>query len=386
MKRFLPFILFALALPLAAQTSYDELEFEEDELESSYKTTGKNYVLLKSKRGESGMNTAPEADALVSAKSKIKEIVLVYTETKEDDYDSREDANRERWENLIRTYPQFFQANTVYKSICQCVMGGNADALKKIQGFYVYVSGALPQVQAETPPPPTASNPPAPKETSKQEVSQKSAEVSQPSAAKQETKPAETPKQEVARQEPKTVEPETPKQEPVKQETKTAEIQKDDVDDDEPIVKKATSAKKTANPNRPRIAKDKKACRPACYGMGDEDLLAFFKDNIPLTKKERKKAKSWVAAVNLQLNMDGSVKKSTVKGANAEFNKRVETVLKSMNNWNAAVKNGRTTKAVVNFNLKYDKASKTMRPTDFNMNPRPSPKCPCVSDSELFDD
>ena len=143
MKHFLFLILLSISLPALSQSSFDELEFEDEELGNSYKISSKNYVLLKSKRGEGGMNKTPEVDALVTAQSKIKEIVLVYTETKEEDYDSREDANRERWENLLLTYPQLFQPGTVYKNICQCSMGGDAETLKKTQGFYLYVNGAL---------------------------------------------------------------------------------------------------------------------------------------------------------------------------------------------------------------------------------------------------
>ena len=140
---------FSLMLCLAftnstAQVSFDEIEFEMDSTGSTYRPSGKNYGLLKSKRGSSGMNKTPMGDALV--KSEVTEIVLVYTETEASDIADREQANRERWENLIMTYPELFQFSTTYKNVCQCRMGGDAEALKASQGFYVYVSGEVPKV------------------------------------------------------------------------------------------------------------------------------------------------------------------------------------------------------------------------------------------------
>jgi hypothetical protein len=57
-----------------------------------------------------------------------------------------------------------------------------------------------------------------------------------------------------------------------------------------------------------------------------------------------------------------------------------------MGYWNPAVKAGVTVKSEVKFNLKYDKPSKSVKPMDIVINPRPGQKCPCVTDSEMFGD
>ena len=61
------------------------------------------------------MPKVPEADALKGAE--ITDIILVFTETNEDAAGTREDNNRERWENLMSTYPEFFQFSICYKNV-----------------------------------------------------------------------------------------------------------------------------------------------------------------------------------------------------------------------------------------------------------------------------
>ncbi|MBL7933444.1 MAG: hypothetical protein JNL60_16175 [Bacteroidia bacterium] len=378
---------------LTAQVAFEELEFEMDSTTSAYRPSGKNFALLKSKRGSSGMNKTPLGDALVN--SEVTEIVLVYTETEASDLAEREDANRERWENLIKTYPELFQFSTTYKNVCQCRIGGDAEALKGSQGFYIYVNGEVPKVDepkavAETPKPVAAETPkPVATETPKP-AEKKPAEA--PAPAKAET-PA--PVKEVAKADNTSVKPQDPPP-VVEAKTETAKAPATPPPPAEPVTEEEPAAeapkpvaksapKKAAGLAKPRRAKDPKACRQPCYGFGDEDLVAFFKDNITLSKKQKRKAKNWVANVRLQINHDGSIKKAMVTGAEENFNEMVNTALKSMNNWNAAVKNGLAVKSEVRFTLKYDKSTKSMRPGDFIMNPKASPKCPCVTDGEMFD-
>src|SRR5689334_20655835 len=137
MKNLLAAVVMMLCMPLAAQTTFDEMEIEADSTLSTYKPSGKNYVLVKSKRGTSGMNKTPAADAILN--SEVTEIVLVFTENEPGEIAEREEANRERWENLLMTYPEFFQFSTTYKNVCQCNTHGDAESFKKAQGFYVYV-------------------------------------------------------------------------------------------------------------------------------------------------------------------------------------------------------------------------------------------------------
>jgi hypothetical protein len=146
MKSLLSSILFLFCLSSFGQvSSFDELEFEMDSTSGTYKANGKNYIIIKSKRGNSGLTKTAQADAVLAAE--ITEIVLVYSETEPSDIAEREEANRERWENLLMTYPELFQFSTTYKNVCQCKNNGDAEAFKKSQGFYVYVNGDVPKVE-----------------------------------------------------------------------------------------------------------------------------------------------------------------------------------------------------------------------------------------------
>ena len=139
--------------------------------------------------------------------------------------------------------------------------------------------------------------------------------------------------------------------------------------------------------SKPRKAKDVKVCRPPCYEGGDEGLNAFFKESIVLNKKQKRKSGDLVAIVTLQLNFDGSIKKTMVQGANPEFNKQVEDAIKQMDLWNPAVKGGVTIKSQVKLTLKYDGSTKAIKPFEVAIIPRPAPKCTeCLSDSQVFAD
>ena len=145
LKLFLAVILFIFCIPLAGQvSSFEEREFEPDSVRAAYKPSGKNYVFVRSKRGSSGVNKTPSADAILNAE--ISEIVLVFSELDRSALAEREEANRERWENLLKTYPELFQFSTTYKNVCQCNNSGDSAAFKKAQGFYVYVNGEVPKI------------------------------------------------------------------------------------------------------------------------------------------------------------------------------------------------------------------------------------------------
>ena len=381
---------FAAFAPLAAQTpAYDELEFELDSVTTSYKASGKNYVLIRSKRGDGGVNRTPQADAILSAE--VTEIVLVFSETDPGDIAEREEANQERWENLLKTYPELFQFSTTYKNLCQCKINGDADAFKQSQGFYVYINGEVPKIAASETPKPEEPKAAAPK------VEEKKVEV-----ARVDDKKADTPKPADKKLEEKK-EPETPvavnnspkksESTPVKEEVKepVKETPRESVRDEETpaakeaVIAKPKSQKKTAVA-KARKAKDPKACRMACYESGDESLDNFFKENIKLTKKERRKIKKSVAILKIQLNLDGSIKKTIVTGADERFNVMVQGAANAMNNWNPTVKSGVTVKSEVKITLKYDKSTKSVKPFEVAVIPKLAPKCKCASDAELFGD
>ena len=396
---------FMAALKVSAQVTYEELEFEPDSITRAYKAKGKNYAYIRSKRGTNGVNKNNRADSATSLT--INEIVLVFTEMDKHDRREREEANRERWENLLKTYPEYFDYSPTLINMCQCNFNGDSVAFKKQQGFYVYFEGdetaaseppaeeAKVAVAAAAVAKPAAKSEPKreekaaePKETKKAEESKKKEEEPVAEKKKKEEEPVAEKKKKV--KEPEVEETPAPKADPEaekkKKEKKTKE--KDPTDDitmDLPEETK-TKAPKKAGFSKPKRAKDPKACRPACYENGDDDLNAFFKDNIALSKKQKKKAKSWTSSVRLQLNFDGSIKKATVTGPNPDFNKMVEGAIANMNLWNPSVKNGVTIKSDVRMTLKFDKETKAMKPFDVTVMPRLGPKCKCVSDAEIFGD
>jgi len=381
-------------MPLAGQTpTYDELEFESDSITSVYKPSGKNSVLIRSKRGTSGVTKTPAGDAIRSAE--VTEIVLVFSETESADLAEREEANQERWENLLLTYPELFQFSTTYKSLCQCKMGGNADAFKQSQGFYVYINGVVPKsAEATEEEPKAAVNTPPPAKIEEKKVETKKAEApaavstqagrvaepvkETPVAESPAAKVAETPsvKEKQTKESPKEMskEPETP--------VATNTTKEKDNSAAEPIK---APKKKAVSSTKSRRTKDPKACRMACYESGQESLDAFFKDNVKLTKKQRRAAKKQTPIVKLQLNVDGSIKKVLVTCPDEKLNVILTEAVKSMNPWNATVKNGSTIKSEVKITLKYDKKSKSMKAEEVAVTPRLAPKCKCASDSELFD-
>lgn len=392
------FILFFIACgTLSAQApAYDELEFEPDSLTGVYKPSGKNYVLIKSKRGEGGVNKTAQADGILSAE--VTEIVLVFSETDPGDLADREVANQERWENLLKTYPELFQFSTTYKNLCQCKINGDADAFKQSQGFYVYVNGEVPKAAVEPPkaeaPKPVAAAPKVeakkteePKAETKKAEEKKAVEeknavkevaVSDKTAVKTPEPPAAV-KEEV-KETPKQAAKETVREEPVAKESKS------NSSESEPVAVAKPKVQKKAAVGKARRSKDPKACRMACYESGDESLDNFFKDNIKLTKKERRKVKKSVSILRLQLNLDGSIKKSFVTGTDEKFNAMVLGASGAMNNWNPTVKSGVTVKSEVKITLKYDKATKSIKPFEVAVTPKLAPKCKCASDAEIFGD
>jgi len=391
LKPFLAILLFAVYLPLAGQApAFDELEFEADSVSSVYKPSGKNYVLIRSKRGNSGLNKTPAGDAITALE--VSEIVLVFTETDAADISEREEANQERWENLLKTYPEFFQFSTTYKNLCQCKIGGDAEGMKASQGFYIYVNGEVPKVAAETPK--AEETKPAATKTEDNSAAAKPAKTeapkttTEPPAVKEEKKIVEEPKAAVAdKTAVKTPDvPPVKEAEPAVKETKQEPVARTEekTNTSAPETPKAKPVKK-AGVAKSRKAKDPRACRMACYENGDESLNAYLKDNIKLTKKERRKAKKLTPVAKLQLNVDGSIKKVMVTCTDEKLNLLITEALKSMNPWNATVKSGVTVKSEVKITLKFDKKAKSFKAFEVAVTPRLAPKCKCVSDSELFD-
>ena len=384
MKSLLAILLFLSCLPLVGQTpSFEDLEFESDSLTISYKPAGKNYVFVRSKKGNGGVNKTPSADAILSAE--VTEIVLVFSELDPSAITDREDANRERWENLLKTYPELFQFSTTYRNMCQCNNRGDSAAFKKAQGFYIYVNGEVPKVQESKPeePKPVASTPVEKKaaiaEEKKAAVAEKKAtEVKVAAETGNLSKQAATPDvTAVKTKEPPPVIEKTPDTAP-KQERAA-----DPTPPSTPEVAKPSAAKK-GTVAKSRRARDPKACRMACYGNGDEDLDTFFRDNLKLSKKQRKTAKKMIVIVKLQLNVDGTIKKALITCLDEKLNLLITEAVKSMNPWNATVKSGTTIKSEVKITLKYDKGTKSMKSTEVAVIPRLAPKCKCASDSELF--
>lgn len=380
MKKLLFACLIFIGFSITAQEApaYDDMVIEMDSVTSVYKPGSKNYIFMKSKRGADGVPKTSSADSILALNLPITDIVLVFTEDNAGDLGRRELANRERWENLAKTYPQFFQFETNYKSLCQCNYSGDQAAFKQAQGFYIYFPG-------KEPPKPAA----APKVAEKKPETSK-AEEKKPEKVKEE-KPKKEKKEEVAKEEPKKAEPkeEKPKKEKRKKdEEKKEEVAKEEPKKEEPapVVEEPVVAKpKKQGYATPKKAKDVKVCRPPCYEGGDEGLNNFFKDAITLTKKQKRHSGDLEATVTLMLHFDGSIKKTMIMCADEEFKKQVEDAIKAMDLWNPAVKGGVTIKSQVKMVLRYDGSSKQIKPFEMNIIPRPAPKCTeCLSDSQVF--
>ncbi|MCX8080947.1 MAG: hypothetical protein N3F09_06910 [Bacteroidia bacterium] len=381
MKKIRPCLIFIFFLfsGLTAQVStIEDIVIEEDSITVPYKPSG-NHVYFKSKKKSGGMEKIQELDNIIKNGYEINEIVLVYTEDSPADFANREADNRNRWENLMAAHPDIFQFNTNYRSVLQKANSSNAEAMKSIQGFYVYYSKTSPPSPPPLPPSPTSSKPsdPMTKGDVKKgtEPENQTFEIKENKKNKKEKETAEVPKEN--------------KKDKMNKE-------KDDVVKDE---KKAEDAfpEPTPEPTRPkrtitiysspRKAKDPKACRPPCYEEGDEGLVNYFKSALTLSKRERKKFDEYVTIVKLTLDFNGAIKKMQVTCPDKDLQGRVENALNGMGNWLPAVKGGITVKSEVRFLLKYDKSSKAILPSDFQIIPRPNPKCnKCLSDSEIFAD
>jgi hypothetical protein len=270
-------------------------------------------------------------------------------------------------------------------------MNGDAEAFKQTQGFYIYVNGEVPKAGVAEAPKVETPKAEAPKTAPK--VEEKKTEAPKVAEKKAEEKPVETPKTPEKQAavadntSVKTPEPPAVKEtvkEPVKEVAKETP-REEEAEVKEPVAAKPKVQKKPAVA-KARKAKDPKACRIACYENGDESLDNFFKENMKLTKKERKKVKKSVAILKIQLNVDGSIKKIMVTGADEKFNAMVNGAASAMGNWNPTVKSGVTVKSEVKMMVKYDKAAKAIKPFDIMVTPKLLPKCKCMSDAEMFGD
>ncbi|MCW3077903.1 MAG: hypothetical protein JWO32_2512 [Bacteroidetes bacterium] len=359
--------LFFFCLPVFSQApAFEDLVFEEDSVSKPYNLSGKNYAFIKSKRGSGGLSKTSKADSILALT--ISDIVLVYSETSASATANREEANRERWENLLKTYPELFQFSTSYKNLLQYGKSGDSLAMKKAQGFYVYFGGN----EIKEPEVKTVNE--IPKENTPAKTISKSESVVETKTKKDRNKPEANEKAE-----PKEKKERKPKDEP-------KEITDTKKEDKEPVVAEipANPIVKKTGYSKPKKAKNAKACRPPFYANGDDDLNNFFKNNITLSKKQKKHSKQLISNVKLQLNFDGSIKKSMVTGLDEELNQQVTAALLNMDLWNPAVKNGLTVKSEVKMTLLYDKSTRSMKPSDILITPRPGPKCECVSDAEMF--
>jgi hypothetical protein len=373
------FVVFfsVICLSLVAQDAplYDEMVFESDSMAKAYKPVGKNFIVLKSKRGNDGMPKTSGGDSIKALN--ITDIVLVFTENEASDLATREIATRERWENLIKTYPEFFKENPNLFNTCQCVKGGDAEALKKTQGFYIYIGG-----KAEAPEPKVAAKKEEPVKTEKR----KEEKVKEEKPKKEEKVKEEKVAKEEKVKEEKVKEEKPKKEKKVKEEKPKEEVAKKEEPKEEPVVEQPVVAKaKKQGYAAPKKAKDAKVCRPPCYDGGDEGLNNFLKEAIPLSKKQKRHSGDLEATVTLMLHFDGTVKKSMIICADEEFKKQVEEAIKLMDLWNPAVKGGVTIKSQVKLVLRYDGSSKQIKPFETTIIPRPAPKCTeCLDDSQVF--
>ena len=373
MKNLLFFFFCFIGLSITAQDAvlYDDLIIESDSTTKTFKPTGRNYIILKSKRGADGMPKTSSGDSIKSMN--ITDIVLVFSETEAGAIAGRPIANRERWENLIKTYPEFFKENPNLLNTCQCSIGGDAEAFKKTQGFYVYIGG---KEEAKAPEPVKV----AKKEEPKKEEKKKEEKVKEEKPKKEE----KVKEEKVAKEE--KVKEEKPKKEKKVKEAKEEKVAKKEEVKEEPVVVETVAPKvKKQGYAAPKKAKDAKVCRPPCYEGGDEGLNEFLKEAIPLSKKQKRHSGDLEATVTLMLHFDGTIKKHLILCADEEFKKQVEAAISLMDLWNPAVKGGVTIKSQVKLTLRYDNSSKQIKPFETVIIPRPAPKCTeCLTDSQVF--
>jgi len=385
--------IFVIALIISSnlvfgqEPSFYELTFGIDSTTTPYKANNDNFVFIRSKRGTEPVKATSAGDSIKSFV--IQKIVLVFSESLTSELENRDAYNQERWENLMPTYPEFFQATTTYKNICQCSQDASSPSYKEVQGFYIYYTPkgvSVPKKEVEV----VKAEEPKPNEPKKEIVKEEPKKVVE--VAKVETPKPVEPKKEIAKEEPKKEEPKKAKEVESKvEEVKPVElVKKEEPKKEVEAIAPPTNTnteevsdsknKATVPPAKPRKAKDPKACRTACYGTGESDLNAFFKDKVVLTKKMKKDE----VDLKLQLNVDGTVKKVVIKGENPELNKLVEEAVKDMI-WNASVKSGLTIKSEVKMILKFDKKLKGLKAEELMVSPRLGPKClTCASDDELF--
>src|SRR5690606_38317582 len=101
----------------------------------------------------------------------------------------------------------------------------------------------------------------------------------------------------------------------------------------------------------PMRAKDPKACRQPYYGSGQAALNAFFRANIPLTGKQKKKHEEYTAEVRLRLDFNGQIKAANVLSTSDEFIDQIRHALAKMSLWHPAVLNGVAIHTTVRFDL-----------------------------------
>jgi len=342
-KIFILFLSLIAGSAMAQPSSYTDLVFENtDSLKSYVPERGKHYVYVMPSASTEEVAKNSRLDSISGFR--ILKIVLAYPETADKENAETADQVQQRWDNLMSSYYVYFKApDTKFKNVYLTERAG--------QGFYIYYDGGKGKPVKET----------AAKEE-KEEKKKKEKVV------KEEEKPKETEK--------KTKEKEK-KDETAKH---SDEVKHSGSGDTKPAVVKAAP-----HFDKPMRAKDPKACRLPCYGGGDEDLMAFFKDNITLSKKQSRHGKDLVSMVKIQLNFDGTIKKTFVTGANEHLNKQVEEAINMMNPWNPAVKGGITVKSEIKMTLKYDYDTHAMRPSDTVITPRLGAQCKCIPDEEMFD-
>ncbi len=197
-------------LVFGQEPSFYDLNFGMDSTTTPYKSSNSNYVFIRSKRGTEPVKATSSGDSIKSFA--IQQIVLVFSESSTSEIENRESYNQERWENLMPTYPEFFQTTTTYKNICQCSQDAASPSYKEVQGFYIYYTpkaGSQPKKEVEVAKTEIAK----PAETQKDIVKEEPKKVAQ--VVKSEVPKVVEPKKEIVKEEPKkeveVVKTETPK-------------------------------------------------------------------------------------------------------------------------------------------------------------------------------
>jgi hypothetical protein len=342
-KRFIWLIVFSPLYFFAQTHQFSELSFKStDSIKGTYHADKlKKFIYVTSKFGSDEVKQLNQLDSISSFF--ISKIVLVYSEFHKAEKFNQAHLNLNRWQNLYKTYPSFFNTGlTSYQNVCQYGIKTDSVAKKLTHGFYVYYENRSDPV------------------VRKREINEIHRLLEKLGVNANDTAEVES--------------------------ATSSEVKKtEDSVSTESIAINPSKSKKSKF-KKPMRAKDPRACRQPFYQTGKTDLSDFFKENIQLTEKQLRKRnrKKLEAEIRLQLEYNGAIRYADISSTDQKLIAEIGKVLSLMGVWNPAVKNGITIKSEVKFKIKCTDADKMELLGEVYV-PKTLAKCAFTPDEELFD-